>query len=172
MSNMRRSTGLKFILLLALVLSAANCGDDSEIIIVDLSCPALDGFQGGAFLFTVDSVSDDPQGCSFGQGDEFVGEQFGPIDLPGTEELPAQRVIEDVPLVGDVTVNVTTDGETIRVEGTEPIDVLVPGLGNITATVSGILCPTSADQVDGQVTVRITNPFTCNVRVQANGVPQ
>jgi len=45
MNNMIRSTWLRFTLLFALVLSAANCGDESEVIIEDLDC-MIDGFEG------------------------------------------------------------------------------------------------------------------------------
>ena len=54
MNNMIRSKWLRSILLLTLVLSAANCGDDSEVIIQELNCPALEGFAGGDYFFTVD----------------------------------------------------------------------------------------------------------------------
>jgi hypothetical protein len=172
MHNMIRSTWLRSILLFALVLSASNCGDESEVIILELNCPALEGFEGGTYLFTVDRVTDNPGGCSFGQADPFVGEQFGPLDLPATVDLPAQRTIEDVPLVGTVTVDIRTDGQTIRIDGTEQIQVSVPGIGNITATVTGLLCPKSASRVDGQITVRITSPIACNVTAWATGTPQ
>ena len=168
MNNMIRSTWLRSILLFALVLSASNCGDESEVIIEELDC-MVEGFGGGTYLFTVDSVRDNPEGCSFGQADSFVGEQFGPVDLPAAVDLPAQRTIEDVPLVGTVTVDITTDGQIIRMDGTEQIQVFVPGFGNITATVTGLLCPKSAARVDGQITVRITSPISCNVTALATG---
>ena len=48
MNNMIRSTWLRSILLIALLLSASNCGDESEVIIEELDCD-LEGFEGGNY---------------------------------------------------------------------------------------------------------------------------
>lgn len=177
MNNMIRSTWLRFILLFALVLSAANCGDESEVIIEELDC-MIDGFEGGTYLFAVNSVRD---GCTPGLiAGQVVspGDLFGPVDLPGTAELPAQRDILNVPLVGRVPVNISTDGNFIKIQGTEQVEVLIPEIGStITATVSGTLCPVSVNRVDGQITVRILSPSIpilmpttpCNVTALATG---
>ena len=74
MNNMIRSTWLRFVLLFALVLSASNCGDASEIIIQELECPALEGFAGGVYSFTVD-VGGIADGCA--------GGAFNAFDRPG-----------------------------------------------------------------------------------------
>jgi hypothetical protein len=169
MHNMIRSTWLRFILLFALVLSASNCGDESEVIIEELDC-MLEGFEGGTYIFAVNSVSDSPAGCSFGQADTFVGQLFGPVVLPGTDELPSPPTdIPGIPLVGTVEVIFSIDANAIRVRGTEPVQAFFPGIGNITATVSGTLCPVSATRVEGQITVRITSPISCNVTALATG---
>ena len=169
MNNMIRSKWLRSILLLTLVLSAANCGDESEVIIEELDC-VLDGFEGGTYTFAVNSISDNPDGCSLGQADSFVGQLFGPVVLPGTDELPSPATeIPGIPLVGAVEVIFSTNGDVIRVQGTEQVEVSYPVIGNITATVSGTLCPASATRVDGQITVRIISPISCNVTALATG---
>lgn len=170
MSSLIRSPWLRCILPAAIVLLAlaAGCGDDSEVIVQELNCN-VEGFEGGTYLFTINKVSDSPTNCTLGLGSNLIGEPFGPVDLPGTAELPAQRDIPGVPLVGTVPVNITTDGKTIRIQGTAPIEANYPGIGNITATVQGVLCPLSATRVDGQITVKMTRPIACSVAAQASG---
>jgi len=124
-------------------------------------------------MFAVNSVSDNPRGCSFGQADSFVGQLFGPVVVPGTDELPSPPTdIPGIPLVGTVEVTFSVDGNFIRVQGTEQIQTSYPGIGDITATVSGTLCPVSANRLEGQITVRITSPIPCNVTALATGTPQ
>jgi len=177
MNNMIRSKWLRSILLLTLVLSAANCGDESEVIIEELDCE-LEGFEGGNFMFNINSVSD---GCTGGLLVGTVvspGDSFGPVALPGTDELPATIDILGVPLVGTVPVQISTEGQFIRIEGTDQIEEFIPELSTtVTATVSGTLCPVAATRVDGQITVRVLSPSIpilmpttpCNVTVLASG---
>ena len=177
MSTMIRSTWLRSVLLFALVLSASNCGDESEVIIEELDC-ALEGFEGGTYIFSVNSVGD---GCTPGliAGEVITpGDLFGPVALPGTAECPLKETSRTLPLVGTVPVNIFIEGDFIKIQGTEQIDVFIPEIGStITATVSGTLCPVSANRVDGQITVRILSPSIpilmpttpCNVTVLCHG---
>jgi len=171
MHNMIRSTWLRSILLFALVLSASNCGDESEIIIQELDCD-LEGFEGGNYEFVIDNVSD---GCAGGLIGQYVqpGDRFGPVFLPPADQLPPTIVIPDVPLVGRVEFQVSTDGNVIRISGS-PGPVTVPGIGTVTATVSGTLCPDpESTQVNGEVTVTLTSApliaTPCNVRALVAG---
>lgn len=172
MSNMIGSTGFRFILLFALVLFASNCGDESEIIIEELDCD-LQGFQGGNYEFEINSVSD---GCTGGViVGEFVkpGDQFGPVALPPVDQLPPTIVIPDVPLIGQVEFLISTSGDVIRISASPP-PVNVPGLGTITATVSGTLCPLAGtSDLSGSFTVTITSAplidTPCSIRLPITG---
>ena len=114
MSSLIRSTWLRFLLPVAFVLLAlaAGCGDDSEVIIQELNCN-VEGFEGGRYVFTINTVNDAPNNCTLGLANQLIGEQFGPVDLPATAELPATLEIPGVPFVGTVPVNITTDGKII-----------------------------------------------------------
>lgn len=160
MRNLIGPSWLGVALLLALMGLAAGCGDDSEIITQELDC-MLDGFEGGSYLFAVDSVT---ESCPLGIANQFVGQQFGPVVLPATDQLPGPpTVIPDVPVIGDLEVVFSTDGQSIQVAGTDQIQLFYPGIGNITATAYGVLCPRSASRVDGQISVQITSPVSCTV---------
>jgi hypothetical protein len=163
------------IVCVAIALLAANCGDESEVIIEELDCQ-LEGFPGGNFTFSVTGVSDSPENCTFGLSDEIVGEIFGPVAIPATEDLPSDpTVIGSFPIVGSVEVIFSTDGEAIQVTGTDQIEGTYPGIGSFTATLSGVICPVSTARAEGQLTVSITQPFqpvTCNVTARATGQSQ
>jgi|GEM_PF-3177844 len=173
MNNMIRSRWLRSILLFALVLSAANCGDESEVIIQELNCD-LEGFEGGNYEMVINSVTD---GCTGGViVGQYVqpGDRFGPVTLPPGDQLPPTIVIPNVPLVGTVEFQVSTDGNVIRISGS-PGQANVPGIGSVTATVSGTFCPIAETaQVDGEVTVSITSAplidTPCNVRALVTGL--
>lgn len=170
-----QSAGMICILIFGIALFAANCGDESEVIIEELECQ-LEGFPGGNFTFSVTGVSDSPDNCSFGLADEFVGETFGPVAIPATEDLPSDPTeIGNVPIVGSIEVIFSTDGEAIQVTGTEQIEGTLPGIGAFTATLSGVICPVSTGRAEGRLTVSITQPFqpvTCNVTARATGQSQ
>lgn len=173
MNNFIRSGWLRLTLFLALVLSAASCGDDSETIIQEINCD-LEGFEGGNYELVIDSVSD---GCTGGViAGQYVrpGDRFGPVDLPPGDQLPPTIVIQDVPLVGQVEFQVSTDGNVIRISGS-PGPVTVPDIGAVTATVSGIFCPVpDSTQLEGEVTVTITSAplinTPCDVRATVTGL--
>jgi hypothetical protein len=158
MNNMIRSTWLKFFLLFALVLSASNCGDETEIIIEEPECPALQGFAGGVYLFTVD-VDRIVDGCAGGAFNGLIGPgPYGPITLPASSTLP-QDIPMDLPLVGEVTASLSLNGGVMRLE-VDPIQVdgiTLPIIGtvDVTAGVSGTLCPVSATRVDAVFTIRV-----------------
>ncbi len=165
MSSLNRSRWLRLLLPAAFVLLAlsAGCGDDSEVIMQELNCD-VEGFEGGTYLFTINKVDNK---CPLDLGNMLI--QFGPVDLPAATDLPVTLGIPNIPFIGTVTVNITTDGKIIRLEKTGPIEVPYPGIGTITATVQGVLCPMSAGRVDGQITVNMTRPFSCSVTAQASG---
>jgi hypothetical protein len=158
MNNMIRSTWLRAILLFALLLSAANCGNESEVIIQELDCPALEGFAGGQYLFTVD-VNEIVDGCANGF---FIGlidpGPYGPVTLPALADLP-QDITMTLPFVGDVTGRLSVSGGAIRLRVEDPIELVgidtLFGTANVTASVAGTLCPISAARVDAVFTVRV-----------------
>jgi hypothetical protein len=176
MRNVPRSNWLKPLLLLALVPFVAQCGDESEIVIEDgdgQDC-LLDEFDGGSYAFSVTGVTD---GCLGGALEQGIpdGTPFGPVEFPALEELPATVNIPGIPLVGRVSVQVACSGNNLRIAGTEPIAIVVPGFGAVTATVSGILTPVPEDTVNGGITARVTTapfPTPCNLTLQAIGTLQ
>ncbi len=168
MSNMIRSTGFQFILLFALVLSAASCGDESEVIIQDLNCD-LDGFTGGNFIFTVDGVSTT---CPISTEllDQFVspGDQF-PVVLPAVEDLPPTIDIDFGPPIGAVTFAVEVQEDRLIVTSTQPITIPDFGFGNITGTVLGSVCPIEGGEILAAFTISLTSPFSCSLQISATG---
>ena len=174
---MRKVMWLKSLLLLALVLFVAQCGDESEIVLEDgdgQDC-LLEDFDGGSYAFSVTGVTD---GCLNGALKSYVpiGTPFGPVDIPGVDELSDDPIIiPGIPVVGTVSVQVSCSGAGLQIAGTGPIEVPVPQIGNVTATVSGVLSPDSEDTVNGGITARVTSapfPTPCNLTVQATGTLQ
>jgi hypothetical protein len=171
---MRKVMWLKSLLLLALVLFVAQCGDESEIVLEDgdgQDC-LLEDFDGGSYTFSVTDVTD---GCLNGALEPYVtiGTPFGPVEIPGVDELSDDPInIPGVPVLGTVSVQVSCSGTSLRIAGTGPIEVPVPLIGNVTATISGVLSPVSEDTVSGGLTARVTSapfPTPCNLIVQATG---
>ncbi len=161
MNNMIRSTWLRAILLFALLASAASCGNESEVIIQELDCPALEGFAGGQYFFTVD-VSEVVDGCAGGSFNGLIDPgPYGPVTLPAVADLP-QDITMTLPFVGVVTGRLSASGGAIRLEVEDPIQVVgivlpIVGPVDITARVSGTLCPISATRVDAVFTVRVVD---------------
>ncbi len=158
---MIRSTWLRSILLFALVLSASNCGDESEIIIQELDCPALEGFAGGQYFFTVD-VSEVVDGCAGGFFNGLIPPgSYGPVTLPAVADLP-QDITITLPFVGEITGSLSASGGAMRLAVDDPIQVVgivVPPFGtvDVTARVSGTLCPISATTVEAVFTVTVVD---------------
>ncbi len=181
MSNMIRSAGLKLILLFALVLTAASCGDESEIIIQDLSCPALDGFAGGIFWFTV-NVGGITDGCAEGAFNGLIDPgPYGPVTLPSEADL-SQEITIELPFAGEVTGTLSSNGTFMQLTVDDPVQVngiVLPIIGavDVTARVSGTLCPATEDRVDAvfTITVQSVDPpliaTPCTVSVPATGSP-
>jgi hypothetical protein len=177
MNNMIRSKWLRFALLFALVLSAANCGDESEVIIQELDCPALEGFAGGQYLFTVD-VGEIVDGCADGAFNDLIDPgPYGPITLPAAADLP-QDITMTLPFVGQVTGTLSSGSGALRLTVEDPIQVVgivlpLVGAVDVTARVSGTLCPISATRVDAAFTVTVVDivpdvpliPTPCTVGV-------
>jgi hypothetical protein len=175
MNNMIRSTWLRSILLFALALSASNCGDESEVIIEKPDCPALEGFAGGDYSFTVD-VGGIADGCAGGSFNGLIGPgPYGPVTLPASSTLP-QDITMTLPFVGVVTGRLSLGGGSMRLTVEDPIELVgipVPPFGTVavTARVSGTLCPVSATRVDAVFTISvvetdiplITTPCTVGV---------
>ena len=159
MNNMIRSKWLKFALLFPLVLTAANCGDESEVIIQEWDCPALDGFPGGQYSFTVDVGGIDDR-CTGGSFNGLIDPgPYGPINLPAEADLP-QDITMTLPFAGEVTGTLSSGNGALRLVVEDPVQVVgivIPPFGEINATarVSGILCPISATSVDAAFTVTV-----------------
>jgi hypothetical protein len=161
MHNMIRSTWLRSILLFALVLSASNCGDESEVIIQELDCPALEGFAGGDYFFTVD-VGGIADGCAGGFFNGLIAPgPYGPVTLPALADLP-QDITMTLPFVGEVTGRLSLGGGALHLTVEEPIElvgIVVPPFGtvDVTARVAGTLCPISATRVDAVFTINVVD---------------
>jgi hypothetical protein len=155
-----------------------QCGDESEIVIEDgdeQDC-LLDEFDGGSYAFLVTGVTDR---CLGGALEQEIpeGTPFGPVEFPALGELPATVNIPGIPLVGPVSVQLSCSGNNLRIAGTEPITIVLPGFDAVTASVSGILTPVTQATVNGGITARITSapfpiPTPCNLTVQATGTLQ
>lgn len=181
MRNLFRSTGMIATVLTAVVFFASNCGDESEVIIVNLDCPALDGFQGGNYSFSV-IVGEIADQCAGGIFNSLIDPgPYGPVALPEVVDLP-QPITMDLPFVGEVTGSLSSDGTALKLTVPDPIQVPgipVPGVGQVTVTarVSGILCPLTATRVDAEFTVNVQNiqppvPLVdppCAIRVPVTG---
>jgi len=158
MRKVLQSTWLKPLLLLALFLFVAQCGDESEIVLEDLEC-FVEGFEGGDYTFSVDVEGIDDR-CAAGIFNSYiVPGPWGPFPLPG-ETDPPQDITITLPFVGEVTGTVSWNGETIRLVVWQPIQItgiVVPGFGavNVTARVSASFCPASQERVDGVLTITI-----------------
>ena len=180
MRNVIRPTWLSFTLLLALTFLAASCGDDSEVITLELSC-MIEGFEGGDYLFTV-NVAEINDECAGGIFNGLVDPgPYGPVTLPATADLP-QEITMTLPFVGEVTGTLSSVGGALRLTVEEPIQgipIQIPDVGNftVTASVSGTLCPVSATRVDAAffVTVQSIQPSfplvdpPCPISVPATG---
>lgn len=169
MRNVIRSKWFRSALALTLLLFVAQCGDESDIVIdQELQCLGED-FAGGAYTFTVNSVSDDCGLGDFGLLDEFVspGDQFGPVVLPSAQQLPPTIDIPFDPPLGTVTVAISLQGDRFFVMTTEPITI--PVNPPVTGTVSGNLCPVEGDEIVSGFNIVTTAPIPCNIRVGATG---
>ncbi len=177
MRELFRSPWAKIFVLLAFVALTAHCGSESDVIVEEVDCQ-LEGFEGGSYTFTVGDVQDD---CTVGELIEDLipdDEVFGPIQVPGVDELPMDVTIPSLPLVGTVEVHMAVVGNQIRFTALDPIDVTLPGVGSVTVVVSGILCPVTDGRVLASVMIEITStsipliiPHTpCFVAVTAAGM--
>jgi hypothetical protein len=167
--NVIRSRWSQSVLLFALALLVAQCGNESDVVIdQELHCLGQD-FPGGGYMFTVDSVSND---CGL---DAFIDELVGPGDqfsvvLPAAQQLPTTTDITFDPPIGTVTVDISLQEDRIRVTTPNPITRLVPGFGNVTGTVSGILCPVEGGDIVSSFNIGATAlNVTCNISVAATG---
>lgn len=179
MGSVTRSKWFKVLLISALALFTAQCGDDSEVIVQ--KCDALDGFEGGDYLFVVD-VGGIVDGCAGGLFNGFIDPgPYGPVTLPALGDLP-QDITMELPFVGEVTATLSLANGVLRLRVEDPIqldDIVTPiGAVDVTARVSGTLCPVSAIRVDAgfTVTVQSINPAViatpCTIGVPATGTLQ
>jgi hypothetical protein len=176
---------MKPLLLFAMILFVAQCGDESEVVIEDgdgQNC-LLEDFDGGSYTFTANALSD---GCTEDKWLEtffpIAGEQFGPVEIPSLDELPATVDIPGIPLVGTVPVQVSCSGTDLEIEETEEILVSLNGFGSIAVKVSGILSPVSEEtSVEARIWLKIVSEqvplieferIPCILTVQAAGTLQ
>lgn len=165
---MRPSSHTKsYLLCLALFCSAflVQCGgsDDPEPACV----PSL--LTGGDYAFTLGAVRD---GCAGGVLAGLIQDEYPvpppEMTLPAFDQLPATINI-NLPFVGLVQADLSVSGNTIQLN--VPSEISFPGVGD--ATVSGVLCPVSATEVQASLTFRITQvepAFSVLVRPPCNVV--
>lgn len=169
MHKVIRSRWFPPLLVLALALFVAHCGNESDVVVdQELQCLGQD-FPGGGYTFTVNSVSND---CGL---DALIDQLVGPGDqfavvLPAAQELPTTTDITFDDPIGTVTVDISLQGDRIRVTTPNPITRPVTGFGNVTGTVSGILCPVEGDEIISSFNIGATAlNVTCNIGVAATG---
>jgi hypothetical protein len=151
-----------------------QCPGDAGHLEVDegLSC-----FEGGSFAFTIGDIEDSCLGGNL-ESQLPPGEQLaGPLQLPDPEDLPITIEIPFGPPIGTVDGELSQDGEVFGVAGTDEIEVDIPGVGIVTATLTGGLRPVTNSWVFAIFTLRVTAApapvvTPCNVRIGATGVPQ
>ena len=140
--------------------------------IVDDDAVCLCSFVGGNFTFTIADVEDNCPGLDT----ETLfppGAQVGPVELIGFQGLPSTIEIPFGPPIGAVSVSIFSGGDDIRLAGSESIEVTLPGIGDVTATVTGVFCPTMLPgqvlEVPAAFTLSIASPIACDVFIEANG---
>lgn len=151
-----------------------QCPGDLGHGIVDDDAVCLCSFDGGSFTFSVENVDDDCPGVDVASLFP-PAELYGPVALPGFQELPATIGFPFGPPIGTVPVSIYSGGDDIRIAGTQPIEVSIPGIGDVSATVTGTFCPTLRGQVlemPSALIVRLTSPIACEVLIEADGTPQ
>jgi hypothetical protein len=128
-------------------------GDSKGHGMVDADAACLCSFDGGSFIFTVGEVVDN---CPvFDIASLFPpGGQVGPVELPGFQDL-RETIIPFGPPIGTVSVSMFSRGKNIRFE----LRI------NATATLIGVFCPRSPDQIDAAFTV------DSSCYVLADGIP-
>jgi hypothetical protein len=159
MRSVTQSTWFKSLLFFALVLFTAQCGSESEIIVQELNCPALEGFEGGDYLFTV-VIRNIVDGCAGGFFNALVlPGPYGPVTLPALGDLPDDNFTVTLPFVGQVTGRLSSNGTALLLTVPDPIrldDLVTPfGVIDVIARVSGTLCPVSADRLEAAFTVTV-----------------
>jgi hypothetical protein len=167
MRNVTRSTWWIAILMCGVVFFNANCGDESETITLDCN---LEGYEGGDYVFTVDSVGTT---CPISEEllNDFVspGDQF-PVVLPDLEEVPPAIDIDFGPPINTLTFDIKVQEDRIRVTTNQPTTIFVPGLGNATGSADGSLCAPGQGEILATFTISISlPPVSCSVQVLAVG---
>jgi len=148
-----------------------QCQGDLGYGTVDDDAVCRCSFEGGTFVFTLADVDSDCQGIDV-ESLFPIGADYGPMDLPGFEDLPTTREIEFGPPIGALSVRFFSGGDDIRAEGQESFQVSIPQLGTATATVTGAFCPGPQDGVLAGLSVAVASPFSCEVSVEADGTPE
>jgi hypothetical protein len=147
-----------------------QCQGDLGYGLVDDDAVCRCSFQGGNVLFSLEHVDSDCPRIDVAALFP-PGTNYGPMQLPGFEDLPTTTEIEFGPPIGMIPVRFFSGGDDIRVEGTEPIQVSLPGLGTVTATVTGAFCPARQGEVVAGFAIGISSPVTCEVSMEASGTP-
>jgi Putative metal-binding motif len=149
-------------------------GDSAGYGIVDGDAICLCSFQGGSYLFALEKAESDCPGIDvttlFPPGTD-----YGPLALPGFQDLqdsPTPPVeVALGPPVGTISMRFYSGGDDIRLEGTEPIQVSLDGVGTVTATVTGAFCPDPQGGVQADFFVDMASPIHCYVFMEAAGAP-
>ena len=147
-----------------------QCPGDLGYGIVD-SDVCLCSFQGGNVLFELEPVDNSDCPGNYVTALLPPGTNYGPMELPGFQDLPRTTEIELGPPIGTISVYFFSGEGDIRVEGTEDIHVSLPGLGTVDATVTGAFCPGLEGRVRAHFDIAITSPVSCSVPIEADGTP-
>lgn len=147
-----------------------QCQGDLGYGLVDDDAVCRCSFDGETVLFSLEHVDSDCPGIDVAALFP-PGTNYGPVQLPGFGELPSTTEIDFGPPIGTILVRFFSGGDDIRVEGIEPIQVNLPGLGTVTATVTGTFCPVRQGGVLAGFAIVISSPVPCEVSMEASGTP-
>ena len=173
MNKTMRSRWWKPLLLLPLVLFAAQCGDESEVVIEESDCQ-VDVLERGLYSFNLVNVE---HNCPIDVEDFISQQQIPDIELPAYDELP--YVIQDLalPLIdAEVTGELSEQGNLVRL-ATDP-QTIEGAFGGVpfTARVLGWICALSGSEVEIELDLAVTvDPppplpsVSCNAEIVANG---
>lgn len=149
-----------------------QCEGDLGYGVVDNDAVCRCSFQGEDLLFSLQDADSDCPGIDVSALFP-PGTQVGPVQLPGFDDLPETTEIEFGPPIGTVPVRFFSGGDNIQVEGTEPIQVSLPGPVTVSASFTGALCPVQQGAVDvaAHFDIALTLPVSCNISLEADGAP-
>jgi hypothetical protein len=124
-----------------------HCSPSEEDMVQRWTCPGED-LTAGLYSFSVDELEDN---CGVGQIDDSILGRYNPMLLPDFRDLPAQTTM-DMPLVGTQVVQLSVKGGTVQFTLADEEEAVVDlGDCQLRFSVTGVVCPAMADDIDVQM---------------------